>query len=117
MFSSEVKRVAYRLVSGIADNLTGRFGVDMTLQGAFFVGDTAVDYTTTCGLLMCRTNFSAFVNDSFSDPLDIGFEIPMPTLSTPIMGSGYSPSLIRSPKPYNFLPFNFFITYPNPGYN
>jgi RHS repeat-associated protein len=103
--SEEYLRVQNRLVNGQAQSLTNTFDVDLTFQGAFIVGRTNVDYATTCSSGNCTTIFRAFVRDSFSDPLGLGFEYSMGGPG----GSGVA-------QPYNFIPVIFSIRYSNPGY-
>jgi hypothetical protein len=64
----EYKRVLNRLTTGVANNYSSSFDVDMT--GEFFhVGDTNVDYTTTFSNNGCATTiFTEFVRDGFWDP-------------------------------------------------
>lgn len=94
--SPEYNRVLNRLMNGTAIRKSYTFDVNLTDE-VFHIGDTNVDYFTTCSSGNCRTTFKAFVRDGFSDPLDIGIEIYGGT-------------------PYNYIPYTFTISYPNPGY-
>ncbi|WP_068597635.1 hypothetical protein ACF3NR_08715 [Vaginella massiliensis] len=95
--NSETKRVINRLISGEANSLSNTFDVDLTNSyEGFHIGDTNVDYSTSCTISKCTTSFKAFVRDGFWDPLDIGIEI--------------------GGKPYNYVPWEFKISYKNPGY-
>ncbi|MEC4049002.1 hypothetical protein OX284_006150 [Flavobacterium sp. SUN046] len=109
--SNEYQRVSNRLVTGVAESLNDDFSVNLTFQGAFFVGSTNVNYSTTCDKVNCTTNFRAFVNDGFRDPLDIGKEVPSPVFYS-VMGT-----YAGLPKPYVFIPYSFSIKYSNPGYS
>lgn len=94
--SPDFKRVLNSLKSGTAGKRSSTFDVNMTDE-VFHIGDTNVDYTTNCSEGNCRTTFKAFVRDGFSDPLDIGIEMYGGT-------------------PYNYIPYSFTVSYPNPGY-
>jgi hypothetical protein len=93
--STEFRYVLDRLEQGTANERSSSFDVDMELV-VFHIGDTNVDYSTSCDAGNCTTTFRGFVNDSFSDPLDIGIE-----------GGG---------TPFPYIPYEFTETYPNPGY-
>jgi hypothetical protein len=103
--SKDYMRIQTRLVTGQAQVLNFTARVDLTFDGAFFVGRTPLTYSTSCNSSTCITSFSAFGGDSFSDPLDLGFE--------PSMGG---PGGAAVAQPYNFIPVNFSIQYSNPGY-
>ena len=93
--SPETKRVIQRLVKGIAEKRSSNYGVDLTKK-TFHVGDTRVDYNTSCTTTKCVTTFKAFSGDGFRDPLDIGIEV--------------------GGTPYNYITWEFSISYKNPGY-
>ncbi|OWP82978.1 hypothetical protein BWK59_12935, partial [Flavobacterium davisii] len=115
--SGDYTRIVNRLVTGVANKLTFKASVDLTFDGAFFVGRTTLFYDTKCNSAQCTTYFKAFEGDGFWDPLDIGLEIPLTLPSPPsIPGRGFNTPVFISPKPYNFLPYEFSITYKNPGY-
>lgn len=99
-------RVRNALVTGAAQSLTNTFDVNLTDTAAFIVGRTNVDYSTVCNSANCTTTFSAFVRDSFSDPLGLGIE----------WYSG-GPGGGANPHPYNFIPLIFTVQYANPGYS
>lgn len=104
--SKEYKNVLSKLANGTARSRTNTFDVDLTFQGAFQVGNTNVDYSTSCTDGCCITTFKAFVRDSFSDPAGMGIEIP-----------SMSPyGQVLTPHPYNYIPYVFRMEYNNPGY-
>lgn len=103
--SKDYTRIQTRLVTGQAQVLNFTARVDLTFDGAFFVGRTPLTYSTSCNSSTCITSFSAFGGDSFSDPLDLGFE---PSMAGP-GGAAVA-------QPYNFIPVRFSIQYANPGY-
>ncbi|WP_258929701.1 RHS repeat domain-containing protein [Flavobacterium davisii] len=80
--SGDYTRIVNRLVTGVANKLTFKASVDLTFDGAFFVGRTTLFYDTKCNSAQCTTYFKAFEGDGFWDPLDIGLEIPL-TLPSP----------------------------------
>lgn len=84
-----------RLISGEAKNRTLTFDVKMTLS-TFHVGNTNVDYFTSCTETSCTTIFKAFVGDGFWDPIDLGVEV--------------------GGTPYKYNTWQYQITYKNPGY-
>ena len=88
--------VLNRLQNGTANSITDVFAINFTFD-VFHIGNSNVEYATSCSNGNCTTTFTAFANDSFSDPFDIGVE--------DIGGT-----------PYNYIPYVFNITYPNPGY-
>ena len=91
-------RVRNLLVNGDANSRTNTFDVNLTWQSnTFHIGDSNVDYFTSCTDANCVTRFEAFVRDGFSDPLDIGFEVYGGT-------------------PFRYTPYVFTIEYKNPGY-
>ncbi|MBD0726709.1 hypothetical protein B6A10_16175, partial [Flavobacterium sp. L1I52] len=103
-------RVSNALINGTANRITADFAIHMTTD-IFHVGDSNVDYETTCSGGICTTTFTAFVGDGFREPLDIdGLEVPYPYL-TP---DGQVNAL--EPHPYDYIPWTFEITYQNPGY-
>jgi len=103
--SNEYQNLETRLINGVANRRSNTFDVDLTFDGAFFVGDTNVDYSTSCAIGKCTTTFNAFVRDGFWDPAGIGVEIPI-----------VAPGTVVLPHPYPFIPYTFSITYTNPGY-
>ena len=99
-----VQRQIKALKNGTAKHLQGNLSVDLTFK-IFHVGDTGVVFNTYCSNSVCTTYFIGFVQaekggsvatraDSFSDPLDLGVEIPGGT-------------------PYEYIPYTWSITYKN----
>jgi hypothetical protein len=62
----------------------------------FHVGDTNVDYSTTCTRTSCTTTFNAFIRDGFWDPISLNIE--------------------PGGTPYSYKPWQYKISYTNPGY-
>ena len=89
-------RVLKRLQTGMANSRSNTFDVDLTNR-IFHVGESNVDYSTSCTTGECTTVFEAFVRDGFRDPLNLGIEVYKGT-------------------PYNYVPYVFKVNYPNPGY-
>lgn len=99
------KAALANLKAGTTDP-NGYYRVDFT-SSTFHIGQTGVRYTTTCQGGYCTTTFTGFVQwnqqtgqyypDSFSDPINLGIELPGGT-------------------PYDYVPYNWTETYPNPGY-
>jgi hypothetical protein len=106
--NKDTRRVVKTLIAGDAENLTSNFSVDLTKE-VFHVGRTRVDYSTSCTVEKCTTNFTAFSGDGFRDPLDIGQVIERVT--------GWKIYVeIQGGIPYNYIPWNFSMSYKNPGY-
>ena len=95
----EQQRREGRIRGGQTSSLSGNYGVNME-SSMFHVGQTTVDYNTTCGSKSCVTNFTGFARDAFRDPLD------MERLGLPVIEPG------GTPYPYN--PYNWTISYPTP---
>ena len=99
--SERQKNALEKLKSGNTA-MSGLYGINLT-NDIFHVGDTGVAYDTQCNNGMCTTTFKGFVQkgpngtvipDSFSDPLDIGAELP-------------------NRKPFNYYPYIWQETYPD----
>ncbi len=90
-----------RIRNGLTTSLSGNYGVDMTFS-MFHVGNTRVDYSSTCGSKSCVTDFSAFSQDGYWDIT--GF-------NNDRMGPGGE---LPGGHPYPYVPYNWTISYPNP---
>ena len=111
----EYQRVVKRLITGKAIKLSGTFDVDMTTE-VFHIGDTNVDYTTTCTVSKCVTVFNDFVRDGFWDPNFIAEKTLGPFIDS-YKPDGMGPNLERpGGTPYRYIPMRFQIRYKNPGY-
>lgn len=95
------------LKNGTAKHINGNLSIDLT-GCIYHVGRTGVVFNTFCNNSVCTTGFVGFVQsanhgsvatspDSFSDPLDIGIEIP--------------PGV-----PFYYIPYSWSITYKNNFY-
>ena len=101
--SERQKNALANLKSGNT-TMSGLYPIDLTYHtDTFHVGRTAVEYHTQCNNGMCTTTFKGFVRkdknetiipDSFSDPVDIGLEMP-------------------GGKPFNYYPYIWQETYPD----
>jgi hypothetical protein len=102
--SPEVRAQSQALRNGAAKVLNGNFGVEL-MWDTFHVGDTGVVFNTYCSSSICTTSYVGFVQvlhggsvatspDSFSDPIDMGFEL-------------------YGGKPYYYMPHSWTETYPN----
>ncbi|MFV5701600.1 hypothetical protein ACM55F_06975 [Flavobacterium sp. XS2P12] len=100
----DYRRVLGALKAGTAVSRTDKFDIHFTWK-VFHIGDSNVNYSTSCTTGNCTTRFSAFVGDGFRDPLDLGFETSFNSGDVNFMA-----------KPYNYIPYNFSVSYPNPGY-
>ena len=82
----------------------------------FHIGNTNVDYTTTCTVSKCVTVFDDFVRDGFWDPNFIAEKTLGPFIDS-YKPDGMGPNLEHSGgTPYRYIPMRFQITYKNPGY-
>ncbi|MCO6565735.1 MAG: hypothetical protein J6581_09890 [Apibacter sp.] len=95
--NKRTRNVVTKLIEGKAERKTYWYGIDLT-NDMFHVGRTNVEYATTCNSTKCTTKFKAFVKDGFWDPIDLKIELP-------------------GGKPYSYIPWEFSITYKNPGYS
>ncbi|MDO5509980.1 MAG: hypothetical protein Q4F57_04740 [Weeksellaceae bacterium] len=108
--SDESKYVVHRLEKGIAVKLSAKITVDLTKDiDTFFVGQTTLEYFTTCTISICVTKFVAFGSDGFRDPLDIGQTI------SKVLKKDINVELPKG-NPYDFIPWDYKIQYKNPGY-
>jgi len=89
------------IVSGRTSSLTGNYGIDLTTSTVtFHVGDTRVDYFTTCGGSSCTTTFVGFSGDGFWDIYG---------------GNDYGgPQGELGGTPYAYKPYVWTETYVNP---
>ena len=111
----EYQRVVKRLITGKAINLSGTFDVDMTTE-VFHIGNTNVDYTTTCTVSKCVTVFNDFVRDGFWDPNFLA-EKTLGRFMDSYKPDEMGPNLERpGGTPYRYIPMKFQIRYKNPGY-
>ncbi len=98
------KNVVKKLMNGTAKKRTSTFDIHLTGE-VFHIGDSNVDYFTSCDFGNCTTKFRAFVRDGFWDPVGLGIEVP-----------AFNQGQYMSPHPYDYIPYVFSITYKNPGY-
>jgi len=89
------------IVSGRTSSLTGNYGIDLTGSATtFHVGDTRVDYFTSCTSYSCTTTFVGFSGDGFWDIYG---------------GSDYGgPQGELGGTPYAYKPYMWTETYSNP---
>jgi len=90
-----------KIRNGETTSLSGNYGVNMTTS-MYHVGNTRVDYSTTCGSKSCVTDFSGFTQDGFWDVTGINNDR---------MGPGGE---LKGGNPYPYIPFSWTISYPNP---
>jgi hypothetical protein len=90
-----------RISTGRTPNLDrGVYGVDVELDGAYFVGDTPIEYQTLCRSGSCTTTFTSR-GDGFWDVVrDVDRGGPQGELP--------------GGTPYPFLPFSWQRTFPDP---
>ncbi|HGY92292.1 MAG TPA: hypothetical protein ENK43_14070 [Planctomycetes bacterium] len=90
-----------RIRTGQTSNVSrGNYGVDVTCQ-KYFVGDTPVHYSTTCGGGSCTTTFTSR-GDGFWDVAFGDFDGPGPRGEVP------------GGTPYPFRPFSWQVMFPDP---
>jgi RHS repeat-associated protein len=110
--SPEYQRVIKKLRNGTAVKINGSFDVNMTYK-TFHIGDTNVNYTTTCSGATCTTNFTEFVDDGFWDP---DFLSEISGITNPIKRpDGKGPNLELGGTPYDYVSSTNIIIYPNPN--
>lgn len=97
----EQRRRLDRIRNGETDSLSGNYAVDMTSE-VFHVGQTRVDYNTTCGSKFCVTDFSGFTQDGFWDITGINNDR---------MGPGGE---LFGGQPYPYIPHNWTRSFSNP---
>lgn len=108
--SSEYMYVKNKLINGDANLKSSSFDVNLTYSlSTFHIGDTNVNYYTSCTTGDCVTRFEAFVDDGFYDPLDIGVDY----IIFPFAGMNTVPTV---GVPYSYKPYVFRIKYKNPNY-
>jgi len=100
-----IRNQSIALRNGTAKHLSGNLSIDLT-GDTFHVGDTGVVFNTLCSGTTCTTGYVGFINcnisggsvatslDGFSDPFDLGFELPGGT-------------------PYVYVPYSWSETYEN----
>ena len=95
---------AFKLKKGWSNGDSGNYGVNLTLS-TFHVGNTRVDYKSTCGTTTCVTNFTGFAGDGFWDAKEY----------TPWNHDNKGPgSEFKGGTVYEYVPFNWSISYPRP---
>jgi len=111
--SPEFQRVINRLVTGIANQISSSFDVDMT-SDVFHIGRTNVDYSTYFLGNDVYTKFSLFVRDGFWDPNFIAEKFS--GLNNEWVPDGMGPNLeTEGSHPYEYVPVILIIKYVNPG--
>jgi hypothetical protein len=100
---------AYESLRTGSTRSSGEFGIDME-SDVFHIGDTVIKYDTTCDGSTCVTTFTGFYKDGFWDPLRL---LSDTYYSTPSDGRG--PDAELGGTPYNYLPYRWEITFPQPS--
>ena len=103
-----------RLIGGLANEKSFEgVAVDFT-QYMFHVGNTNFNYKTVCNETTCTTTFTVGVNDGFKDPFDLEDHPNINDYLKEIDCDFRVPKEVG--KPYEYIPFEFDKSYPNPGY-
>jgi RHS repeat-associated protein len=98
---SRVLTAQMRLSNGVTSQ-SGSFSVDLT-GSVFHVGQTNVDYSTSCAAVTCTTNFVGFVRDGFWDP------------RSNIGGDRLGPKNELGGTPFRYKAHTWNYTFPNPA--
>ncbi|MBB4954485.1 2Fe-2S type ferredoxin [Agrobacterium vitis] len=106
--SERIALAVERLRAGVTD-LSGNFSVDLT-EEIYHAGRTTVVYDTVCSGGYCTTTFTGFVQVNNGVVSPDGFRDPLST------GEKYNYMVeIPGGTPYNYVPYSFNETYPQPG--
>ena len=101
----EQQRRLERITSGRTSSSSGNYGVDLTGR-VFHVGDTRVDYTSSCFGGTCKAIFTGFSGDGFWD-----VNVAVPWAHDGIGRGGELPG----GTPYRYEPYVWVKTYPDPN--